>query len=167
MHLYQDPEVSRIINNLAVLTASKIRNKLQVTEYLDMTTGEIIFPITVQKMGVRTIRPEAGIRRRKKLDALRKEPREFANFILRFRDNRCGFLVPLPEIVKWYSKTTDKTPFHVRRYFGPLIQGGILDSSTMLNEDFMVNNPHSGKSDAKGGRAKALNVYDGIRLSRK
>lgn len=151
------------IEHLAVFTTKTFRGKLQVVEYVDVTTGEILPAEVVQKMGVRSIRPDASHRRLKKLDALRKEPREFADFLLQFRNQRCGFLLPLEGIVDWYATMTRKQPNHVRRYFVPLAQAGILDTDQMLHKDFMIHNPRAGKEQAQGERLRAYNILDSIR----
>lgn len=154
------------IEHLAVFTVKTFRGKLIVTEYVDVTTGEILLADVVQKMGVRSIRPQASLRRVKHLDDLRKEPREFAAFILRFRNRRCSFLMPLETLVDWYSKMTGKRPDNIRRYFTPLIDAGILDSGLRLTKDFMISNPHAGKEEALGEESRAYNIFDSIRRRR-
>lgn len=164
MHLHQDPEAANVIPRLSILTVKTVRRKTLVTEYVDVTTGEIFTAEKAQTMGVRSIRPDAKGRREKKLNQLRGEPRKFADFLLRFRDRRCKFLVTIDTLVGWYSKLTEKKAHHVRRYFAALIKAGILDPDLMLNEDFMINNPFAGKESAKGDTFRAYNVFDGILL---
>lgn len=163
----QDPEVAKTISNLAVLTVRGTRRKPQVTEYIDPTTGEIIEAESAQRLGVRSIRPDAMMRRIKKLDSLRTEPRRFADFLLKFRDGRCKFLMPLDTIIAWYSKLTGKELHHIRRYFPALTKAEILDSDQMLNEDFMVNNPMAGKGAAKGELFRAYNIFDLLMLKQR
>ena len=167
MHLFQDLEVKKTIGNLAVLTVKGSRRKPLVTEYVDLATGEIIDAETAYKLGVRSIRPDAMMRRMKKLDSLRKEPREFANFLLKFRDGRCKFLVTIDTIVSWYSKLTGKETRNIHRYFPCLIKAEILDSDQMLNEDFMINNPNAGKAAVKGDLFRAYNVFDRMMLKKR
>ena len=75
-YFYRDSELTKTINNLAVLTVAGSKRKPMVTEYVDTTTGEIISAEAAYKLGVRTIRPDAMIRRAEKLNKLRKETRE-------------------------------------------------------------------------------------------
>lgn len=164
MHLFQDPEVKKTIGNLAILTVRGSRRKPLVTEYIDLATGEVIDAESAQRLGVRSIRPDAMLRRYKKLDSLRKEPREFANFLLKFRDGRCKFLMPIDTIVDWYSKLTGKELHHVRRYFQTLVNAEILDADQVLNEDFMIHNPCAGKGVAKGDLFRAYNIFDQMML---
>lgn len=165
-HLQHDQEVKKTVGNLAILTVMGSKRKPLVTEYVDVTTGEIYDAETAYKLGVRAIRPDAMMRRTKKLDSLRKEPREFANFLLKFRDGRCKFLVPLDTIISWYSKLTGKDTHHIRRYFPSLVKAEILDDDLMLNEDFMINNPNAGKAAAKGDLFRAHNIFDQMMLKK-
>lgn len=158
--LQHEQEVKKAISNLAIFTVKGTKRKPLVAEYVDVTTGEIIDAETAYKMGVRAIRPDAMKQRLMKLDSLRREPREFANFLLKFRDDRCKFLVPMVSIVSWYSKLTGMETRNIRRYFPCLIKAQILDSDLMLNEDFMINNPNAGKAAAKGDLFRAYNVFD-------
>lgn len=142
-------------DHLQILTLAKIRRKPTVTEFIDTRTGEIIDAKTAQKMGVRSIRPDARIRREAKMDSLRTEPRAFAEFILKFRDGRCKFLVGLSELVSLYARMTGKAAEHVRRYLPRLAKSGILEDDHTLNEDFMIHNPTAGKAAAKGDAFRA------------
>lgn len=143
-------------DHLQILTVTRIRRKPTVTEFVDMRTGEIIDARAAQKMGVRSIRPDARIRREAKMDSLRTEPRAFAEFILKFRDGRCKFLVGLSELVSLYARMTEKAAEHVRRYLPRLAKSGILEDDHTLNEDFMIHNPTAGKAAAKGDAFRAL-----------
>jgi hypothetical protein len=160
MSIDRNTESDNPLSRLQVLTCQKIRRKLTATEFLDMRTGEILDANTVQKMGARTIRPEARARREAKLNSLRKESRAFADFILKFRDSHCKFLVSLDEVVKMYSRLHGQAPEHVRRYFASLTKAGILEADQTLHEDFMIHNPAAGKTTAKGDRFRAYCVFD-------
>lgn len=164
MYPHCDLEVCEAIDNLSIFTIKKVRKRLTVTEYVDVTTGEIVPAGVAQKLGIRSIRPDAQGRRERKLGKLRGEPRRFAEFLLRFRDRRCKFLMPMDMLVGWYSTLTGKKPHHIRRYYSSLIGGGILEEGLMLNEDFMINNPRAGKGAAKGDTFRAYNVFDGLLL---
>lgn len=164
--LQHDHEAKEAIANLAIFTVKGSKRKPLVTEYVDTTTGGIIPAQVAQKMGVRSIRPDAMMRRLKKLDSLRREPREFANFLLKFRDGRCKFLVTLDTIVGWYSKLTGKEPHHIRRYIPSLVKAEVLDSDQVLNEDFMIHNPTAGKGAVKGDLFRAYNIFDQMILKK-
>ena len=166
MYPQHDHATEKTIGNLAVLTVRGTKRKPQVTDYVDMTNGEIFSAETVRKMGVRSIRPDAMKRRWAKLRSLRPEPRTFAEFILRFRNSRCGFLIPLDDIVIWYAKYSEKETHHIRRYFPSLAKAGVLDDDLMLNEDFMINNPRAGKEEAKGDLFRAYNQFDLLMLKK-
>ncbi|WP_442770591.1 hypothetical protein [Zoogloea ramigera] len=149
-------------DHLQILTLAKVRRKLTVTEFMDTRTGEIIDAKTAQKMGVRSIRPDASVRRKAKMNSLRKEPRAFAEFILKFRDRRCKFLVGLSELVSLYARMTGKATEHVRRYLPSLAKAGILEDDHALNEDFMIHNPAAGKTAAKGDAFRASCIFSAL-----
>ncbi len=151
------------LDHLQILTVAKIRRKPTVTEFIDTMTGEIIDAKTAQKMGVRSIRPDARVRREAKMKSLRKEPRAFAEFILKFRDGRCKFLVGLSELVSLYARMTEKAAEHVRRYLPSLAKAGILEDDHALNEDFMLHNPTAGKAAAKGDAFRASCIAGRLR----
>jgi hypothetical protein len=148
-------ELGTPFDHLQILTCAKVRRRPTVTEFIDTRTGEIIDARAAQKMGVRSIRPDARIRRESKMNSLRKEPRAFAEFILKFRDGRCKFLAGLPELVTHYARMTGKAAEHVRRYLPSLTKAGVLDNDHALNEDFMIHNPTAGKTAAKGDAFRA------------
>lgn len=165
-HLQHDHEAKEAIANLAIFTVKGSKRKPLVTEYVDTTTGEIIPAQVAQRMGVRSIRPDAMMRRIKKLDSLRKEPRGFADFLLKFRDGRCKFLVPMDIIICWYSRLTGKRTDNILRYFPSLINAEVLDFDQVLNEDFMIHNPTAGKGAVKGDLFRACNTFDRMMLKK-
>ncbi len=151
-------------DHLQILTIAKIRRKPTVTEFIDTRTGEIIDAQTAHKMGVRSIRPDATVRRESKMNSLRKEPRAFAEFILKFRDGRCKFLVGLSELVSLYARMTGKATEHVRRYLPRLAKAGILGDDHALDDDFMIHNPQEGKAAAKGDVFRASCVFGRLKV---
>lgn len=153
-------DATKASDHWAILSVQGSRRKPMVSEYVDLNTGEIIGAEAALEMKVRSIRPDAMNRRIRKLDSLRKEPRQFANFMLQLRDERCKFLVPIETIIQWYSRTTGKEPHHVRRYLSSLIKAEIIDEEGILNEDFMIHNPTADKRSAKGDLCRAYNVLD-------
>lgn len=134
---------------------------MHVLEYVDISTGEII---PKELAHVREIRPEAMLERFRRLDSLRVEVRNFCTFLLRFRNQACGFLVPISTLFKWYSILHNKKTSHVKRYIPVLIEAGILQDSITLDKIFMVNNPNRKASDAKGDLTKAQVIFDIIKL---
>lgn len=138
------------LNHLAILNIGTFRGQPKVLEYVCTRTGEILNAAEAQKLGVKSIRPHAMITRERKLESLRKEPQEFARFILRYRNGRCSFKVPVEQLVSLYAKLHDKEPKNVRRYLSTLTDAGILVDGVTLHKDFMVNNPTEDKSAAIG-----------------
>jgi len=154
-------------DNLAVLSCRCFRGKLHVTEYLDMTTGEIIEAKTINALGMKAIRPEAMLRRQEKLNSLRKEVRQFAVFLLKFRSQLGGFLLPLELLVKWYGSLEGKEAKHIRRYIPRLVDAGILDFDSKLNPDFMWFDPEVGRAGIRGETFRAYRILDELRLKKK
>lgn len=155
------------LDNFAILTVKHFQGKHHVTEYMDITTGEIIDAKAAQALGMRIVRPDAQERREEKLDALRKEVRQFTDFLLKFRNRLGGFLESLDQLVKWYGKLEDKETFHVRRYFPRLVDAGILDFDLRLNPDFMRYVPDQDRRLVQSETGAAHRIYDEIRFCKK
>lgn len=152
------------LDNLMILSTKRFRGKLHVSEYVDLTTGEILTPSTVERMELKVIRPDARTRREEKLNTLRKEVRRFAVFLLRFRSKLGGFLVELDQLVRWYGRLEGKEPKHIRRYLPRLVEAGILDFDHRLNPDFMWFDVEFGKAGVRGEVFTAHCILDGLAL---
>lgn len=128
-----------------------------ITEYVDMKTGEIIPAITPEYMDMETgkIIParvmkddpevwptvrssERMLQREFILESLREEVREFAEFVLQFRNQRRGVTPGVEQLVKWYAIFTDKQACHVRRYVKPLEEAGVIAGSSLLGPLFQI-----------------------------
>lgn len=138
------------LDDLQILTYQIVRGKLTVTEYLDASTGEILSAEEAKRLGLTVSRSEARAKRQRKLDALRVEVRAFALFVLAFRNRRSGLMVPLPQIVQWYAMLKRRQPQHVNRYIPRLIELGILESATLVHQDFMIHDRGIHIGDLKG-----------------
>ncbi|MDI3512776.1 MAG: hypothetical protein PWP40_5 [Rhodocyclaceae bacterium] len=158
---------SKGFENLAVLSCRRFRGKLHVAEYLDMTTGEIIDAKTINAQGMKAIRPEARQRREEKLNSLRKEVRHFAVFLLKFRSQVGGLLMPLDQLVKWYGTLEGKEAKHIRRYLPRLVEAGILDFDHRLNPDFMWYDSEVGRAGVRGETCRAYRIFDELRLKKR
>jgi len=157
----------RGFDNLVILSCRYFRGKLHATEYLDMTTGEIIDAKTINALGMKTVRPEAMLRRQEKLNSLRKEVRQFAVFLLKFRSQLGGFLLTLDQLVKCYGSLEGKEAKHIRRYLPRLVDAGILDFDSKLNPDFMWFDPEVGRAGVRGETFRAYRILDELRLKKK
>ncbi len=153
-------------DNLAVFNVGTARGQPQVLEYVSLSTGEILDAKTAKEMGVKAIRPHAMLSRLRKLESLRKEPQQFARFIIRYRNGRCGFQVPLESLVGMYAKLHDKEGKNVRRYLPVLAEAGILIDEQTLHKDFMVNNPTEARASAQGDTERAHCRFAGDMLRR-
>lgn len=129
-----------------------------------MVTGEIITAEVAKHHGMKAVRPDAMKRRAEKLNKLRKEVRQFAVFLLKFRSQLGGLLVELDQLVKWFGQHEGKEAKHVRRYLPRLIDGGILDFDYRLNPDFMWFDPEVGKSVVRGEAFTAECIFTLLQL---
>lgn len=143
------------IENLAILNVRTFRGQPKVLEYVCTQTGEILSAGEAHQMGIKSIRPHAMLARSRKLGSLRKEPQEFARFILRYRNGRCGLQAPLAQLVEMYAKLHGKEVKNVRRYLPALTDAGILVDDATLHKDFMVNDPTNAKAAASGDIERA------------
>ena len=164
--LTQSPQSSNLgnLSNLAIwgyrITKS---GKIRVTEYIDLSTGEII---QKENTASREIRPDAMLERQRRLDSLREEVRAFAVFVLHFRNEACGFLVPMDTIKSWYSKYSGKRTDNINRYIQKLIEAGILENEIQLTKVFMLNNPNRSKKDALGDVFRAESKFSILMLGK-
>lgn len=108
-----------------------------VSEYIDIQTGEIIQAEIVHKeCNIKEL--DYGVlvmQRQYLLSKLRKEVREFALFVLKFRNKRRGITPTIRVLCKWYAELNDMLPKNVYKYIGRLQEGGILSKD---NPDVMA-----------------------------
>lgn len=118
-----------------------------ITEYLDRTTGEILEAKELRKGS--ELWPEFHVserclQREFILNILRPEVREFALFVLTFRNKRRGVTPGFGQLVKWYAELTGKRADNVRRFIKPLEEVGIVAGESLLGPLFQI----AGKSVA-------------------
>ncbi|MCK9987124.1 MAG: hypothetical protein AzoDbin1_03596 [Azoarcus sp.] len=74
--------------------------------------------------------------------------------LFRNQRSRCvgirSLMVPLPQIVQWYAMLKRRQPQHVNRYIPRLIELGILESATLVHQDFMIHDRGIHIGDLKG-----------------
>ena len=107
---------------------------LEIAEYVDTATGEIISSVEAKrrpdfKPTIRT--SELTLQKEAALSRLRPEVREFAYFVLAFRNQRRGMTPPMDGLVKWYALMTQKRPSDVRRYIPRLEEARICHGDVM------------------------------------
>lgn len=158
-------------DHLQILTLTETTGRRQVTEYLDTSTGEILAAQQVRKLGVKEIRPDARERREATLDALRKEVRQFALFVLPFRNGRCSFSPGMDQLVKWYAFLHDRRPCDVRRLVKGLESGGIIERSAhgehVPTLDFRWNRSGTTRESIDGEYAASTVKLDRLLIARR
>lgn len=110
----------------------------EVIEYVNVFTGEIVSAEQAKELG---IKPGIDVsilamQREYVLNLLRQEVREFALFLLKFRNNRRGITPDADEICKMYAEIHGLRASHVRRNIPKLKAAGILESIYMLTPLF-------------------------------
>ena len=110
----------------------------EVIEYVDFTTGQIIPADVAYSLGVRQGVDVSMLmlQREYVLESLRPEVKDFAMFLLKFRNNRRGITPDADEICKMYAKLHGVRASNVRRYIPKLKEAGVLESKYMLSPLF-------------------------------
>lgn len=105
----------------------------EITEYLDLDTGEIIPAATVHQQTGRPIDASLRLLQRESiLYSLRNEVLKFALYVLAFRNKRSGITPGIEKLVNWYAEATNSRPHHVRRHVPKLKKAGILAGESVL-----------------------------------
>lgn len=150
-------------------TAIRIKNKLvsrylapSITEYLDLSTGEIIQASDLRndpRLPPQIYVGEIILLRQALLDSLRKEVKEFALFVLHFRNNRRGITPEIETLVEWYARLHGKRPSNVRRYVAVLEKAGFLAGSSLLSRLFQNTGKRALARDHLGEDVVARRIY--------
>lgn len=119
-----------------------------VKEYVDMSTGEIISASFAKTLGLTELNYAVmKLKQNLVLNLLRKEVRDFADFLLRFRNRRRGISPDLDTICQWYSELTGIRKNNVVRYVPTLKEAGILASDVLLMPLFQISGKDTKASD--------------------
>jgi hypothetical protein len=120
----------------------RVRYKAAVIDhYIDIETGEVIPTVQARKLPDfwQEIRfSERCIQRSEVLLGLRKEVRQFAEFVLKFRNFRRGITPGIETLVRWYASLHGKAPHHVRRHVMVLQNAGLLVGDNLLGALFQI-----------------------------
>jgi hypothetical protein len=138
-----------------------------ITAYVDMQTGEVIAakvlkdnPEVLPTDVWPTVRTsERMLQREFILGSLREEVREFAVFILQFRNQRRGVTPGIDQLVKWYAILSGKQACHVRRYVKPLEEAGVVAGSSVLGPLFQIAGKGVSASKHLGEDAEAARKF--------
>lgn len=124
--------------NLPVIRNGKKQSIIESieVEWVNLETGEILSKYEVTKLG--HIAYDYGImvlQREYLLNSLRKELKEFALFVLEFRNQRRGITPGIDELCRWYAELKGQKHWNVKRMVSKLVQAGILSRD---NNDVMM-----------------------------
>ena len=165
--LEQEDSTKNLLKGLCIYDVESKGIRLKVLNYKHMLTGSLLDYADYRKLGGAVIPKEGSNCRINKLLKLRKEPMEFATFLLRFRNSACGFRVSTNQLVDWYSIYSGKRKDNVRRLFKPLIEAGILQDEFTLHKDFMINSKNRTKKEAVGDFETAGITFDVLLMKKK
>lgn len=157
----------------AVLIDNKLVVRYQapkIIEYLDLTTGEIIQASTLRhdpRVPLQIYIGEIQLLRESLLASLRKEVREFALFVLHFRNDRRGISPEIRTLVEWYALINNKRPSNVRRYVKSLQDASFLAGESLISPLFQRTGRTVTSKDHLGEDSAARSMLMKIRLKMK
>jgi hypothetical protein len=93
------------------------------------------------------------------LQGLRAEVRDFAKFVLRFRNQRRGITPGIDTLVKWYAEISDKQAGHVRRYVPKLMEAGVLAGTSLVGPLFQFTGRNATTRDHMREEAVACQAF--------
>lgn len=133
-----------------------------IAEYVDVQTGEIIAAAALKdnpEVWPTFHHSERVLQREFILGSLHKEVREFAVFVLQFKNQRRGVTPGIEQLVKWYATLSGKQACHVRRYVKPLEEAGVIAGSSVLGPLFQIAGRNVGASKHLGEDAEAARKF--------
>jgi len=139
----------------------------KVTEYLDMRTGEIIQAACLRndrRVPQEIHVGEIQMLRKCLMDSMRKEVREFAMFVVQFRNSRRGVTPEIEVLVNWYSRIHRKRPSNVKRYVETLREKSFFAGESLLSPLFQRTGKKLTSKDHLGEDAAARSILLKIRL---
>lgn len=182
-------ETSCNCNNLHPYSFSKNRNKrlqipilvkgsevfvvqdYSVKDYVDIKTGEIFEADLIHKeccfkeidYGVMVMQ------RQYLLSKLRKEVREFALFVLKFRNKRRGITPTIKVLCQWYAELQNLRPDNIYRYIPKLQEGGILskDNPDVMTPLFQISGNNTSAKQHMSEMSNANAVFALILIQRR
>ncbi len=125
---------------------SKILNKTfrfvrhKVIEYVNIKTGEIIPYALAKQIGVTEFDYEPLTEERNEiLNSFRKEVKDFACFVLIFRNKRRGLSPNIEQVTEYYSKFSGMRKNNIKTRLLPPLMNKVLHSSTLMMPPFQIN----------------------------
>lgn len=120
----------------------------EAIEYIDIDTGEILSKDQASRLGVaELLLPAIKLQQEEILGQLRKEVREFAEFVLLFRNRRRGITPSIDVLCKMYAKLKGLRSDNVRKYIPRLKEHGILSNNTLLMPIWQIPGKSTKASD--------------------
>lgn len=135
-------------------------NSIVAKEYVDFSTGEIISAISARKLGISELNARfIKLQQELVLNNLNKPLREFAKFVLLFRNLRRGITPDIETLCKWYAEYKGLNPKNTKHYIEDIKNSGILASDTLLMPLFQLAGKHTKGSDHLSEDFNAAEVF--------
>lgn len=134
---------------------------LSVAEYIDMSTGEIIQAANLRndpRVPPQIYVGEIMYRVQAIMNSLRKEVRDFAYFVLQFRNQRRGITPAVDTLVEWYAQ------LHSKRVSNVLEEAGLLAGTSLLSPLFQRTGKNTFTKDHLGEDFAATAKFIVMRL---
>ncbi len=150
-----------------VVIAGKLSSRYQsveVSEYVNLDTGEIVPAADAEKYGIRIAGAvgQRAIQRAAALSRLKPESRDFARFCLQFRNRRRGVTPGFHELCRRYSEITGKRTDNVRRYLPSLQREGIMAGESLLGPLFQFAGKSTKAHEHCGEDARAVLTFHAL-----
>jgi hypothetical protein len=125
------PPVDKSVLAIWEVSTTKQGRAKKVVSYINFYTGEVIPATTVKASPLKDFRKRLPEQARI-LRSLRPEVRDFAGFVLSFRNKRRGISPGVSVLCQWWARLTQQQVSHVRRYISRLQGAGILAGENLL-----------------------------------
>jgi hypothetical protein len=145
LEVYTVNQIKIIELNVPILIDGKEVHRfslLKISECVDKTTGEIIPFSQAEELGFSQMIQSGLLMKQREaiLNSLRKEVKDFALFVLKFRNKRGGITPHIDKLCRMYAELHDLRSTNVRRYIKKLKDANILASDQLLCPLFQIYN---------------------------
>ena len=134
---------------------------LKITECIDKTTGEIIPFSQAEELGFSQMIQSSLLMKQREavLNSLRKEVKDFALFVLKFRNKRGGITPHIDKLCRMYAELNDLRSTNVRRYIKKLKDANILANDQLLCPLFQIYNRNASSKEHLSEECVSGNIF--------
>ena len=134
---------------------------LKISECVDKTTGEIIPFSQAEELGFSQMIQSGLLMKQREaiLNSLRKEVKDFALFVLKFRNKRGGITPHIDKLCRMYAELHNVRSTNVRRYIKKLKDANILANDQLLCPLFQIYNRNASSKEHLSEDCIAGNIF--------